>query len=55
MKATIFFDIFTVFQIHLKNTKDKVNETQSNYSQLKTISVRNMGVYTSGDNLESYK
>jgi len=34
---------------------DKVNETQSNYSQLKTISVRNMGVYTSGDNLESYR
>merc|ERR1719270_878867 len=33
---------------------DKVNQTQSNYSQLKTISVRNMGVYTSGDNLESY-
>ena len=34
---------------------DKVNQAQSNFSQLKTISVRNMGVYASGDNLESYK
>ena len=34
---------------------DKVGLTQSNYSKLKTISVRNMGVYGSGDNLESYQ
>ena len=33
---------------------DKVNETQSNYDKLKTISVRNMGVYSSGDALESF-
>ena len=33
---------------------DKVGLTQSNYSNLKTISVRNMGVYGSGDDLESY-
>ena len=33
---------------------DKVGLTQSNYSKLKTISVRNMGVYGSGDNLDSY-
>ena len=34
---------------------DKVGLAQSNYSKLKTISVRNMGVYGSGDNLESYQ
>ena len=34
---------------------EKVGLTQSNYSNLKTISVRNMGVYGSGDNLESYQ
>ena len=34
---------------------EKVGLTQSNYSKLKTISVRNMGVYGSGDNLESYQ
>ena len=33
---------------------EKVGLAQSNYSKLKTISVRNMGVYGSGDNLESY-
>ena len=33
---------------------DKVNETQSNFSKLKTISVRDKGVYKAGDDLQSY-